>query len=196
MQEINKEILIYLNSLSHNSVIESLVTTFVDLPILFLPIFLLWLWIYYSYSKKDNVKWKLKLLYIFYSTIIAIIISLIIQQIIYVDRPETVIDWTWKLLLKHIPDASFPSDHASVSFAFLFWLFFSWFKKTWVVFAIFAILMNVSRVIAWVHWPFDVLAWFIVWIIWAIISFKVLKNIELVKWFNNFIINLLSKIKL
>jgi membrane-associated phospholipid phosphatase len=42
-----------------------------------------------------------------------------IQQVIHVDRPENYLSQAGKLLMNHIPDASFPSDHASVSFAFV-----------------------------------------------------------------------------
>jgi membrane-associated phospholipid phosphatase len=47
--------------------------------------------------------------------VLAVIINLIIQQFFFFERPETLIT----PILKHIPDASFPSDHTSVSFAFL-----------------------------------------------------------------------------
>jgi len=36
-----------------------------------------------------------------------------------VDRPEEHLKAGGKLLLDHLPDASFPSDHATVSIAFL-----------------------------------------------------------------------------
>jgi undecaprenyl-diphosphatase len=196
LQEINKELLIYINSFWNNYIIEKIVYIFVDAPIFFLPIFLLTTWIYYSISNKEEIKQKENLLFIFYWVIIAISASLIIQQLIHIDRPETVVEATWKLLLKHIPDASFPSDHATVSFAFLAWLYLWKYKKIFYIFLVFVLLMNLSRVVAWVHWPFDILAWFLVWIIWSIISFKILKNSKLVKKLNKYIIKILNIIKL
>jgi undecaprenyl-diphosphatase len=95
-----------------------------------------------------------------------------------------------------LPDASFPSDHATVSFAFFTGLFLANYKKLWFIFFPFIILMNLSRIIAWVHWPFDIIVWIMVWIIWAIISFKILKKIDTINNFNNFIIKIMKYIKL
>ena len=200
LQEINKQILLSLNSLTNLEFIEKTVYIFADAPIFFLPIFLVIAWIYYTYfhSKYISIieQKKEKLLFIFYSCIIWIIITLIIQQFIGLDRPESVIEKSWKLLLNHIPDASFPSDHATVSFAFLTALFLAWYRKIWFVFLVFAIIMNLSRIIAWVHWPFDIIAWLIIWIFSAIITFKILYKNKLVKKFNIWIIKKMSIFKI
>lgn len=190
---LNKEILIYLNSLWENIYIEKLVTIFVDWPIFFIPVFLFSTWLYYSIKKNGNKK---NLLFILYWILVWIIISLIIKKIIIVDRPETVINWTWKLLLKHIPDASFPSDHANVSFAFITGLFLANYKKVFWIFLPFVILMNLSRIIAWVHWPLDILVWIIIWITWAFISFKILSKYKFVNSINKYIIKTMLYIKL
>ena len=195
MQELNKELLIYLNSLLDNPIIEKITLIFSDLPIFFLPIFLGIAWLYYTYKEK-NINKKKDLLFIFYSCLIWIIINLVIKNIVHIDRPETVIEWVWKLLLDHIPDASFPSDHATVSTAFLISLFYWDYKKTGLIFMIAMIIMNLSRIILWVHWPLDVICWMFVWILSATISFKIIKN----KWFldslNDFLIKIFSYIKL
>lgn len=190
---LNKEILIYLNSLWDNIFIQNIINIFVDLPIFFIPAFLVVLWVYYSIKKINK---KEKLLFIFYSTLIAIFISLIIQQFIIVERPETVIYWVWTLLLKHIPDASFPSDHATVSFAFLTWLLLAEYKRVFYFFLPFAILMWISRIIAWVHWPLDIVVWSIVGISWAFISFKFLTRYKFVNKVNSFIIKIMWYAKL
>ncbi len=190
---INKELLIYINSLWENKIIEKIVLIFADSPIFFLPIFLIVYWIYYWIKNIDKQK---NLLFIFYSCVIWILIALIIQNLIHVERPETIIWWTWKLLLKHIPDASFPSDHATVSVAFLTWLFLAKYKKTFWTFLAFVIIMNISRIIAWVHWPFDILIWSIIWLISALISFKVLTKIKIIKTLNKQIIKLSKIFKL
>jgi len=221
-QEINKSLLIHLSSLWKYTFFENIVNIFVDFPIFFLPIFLVWAWMYYSYntkifnyyikftnlrsksdikSIKDQILTKIitkkqNLLLIFYWTILAISITLLVQQIIVIERPETVIEWVWKLLIKHLPDASFPSDHATVSVAFLTWLFLAWYKKTWYIFLPLVILMNLSRVIAWIHWPFDIIVWVIIWIISSFVSFKVFKKSKFVKKLNQFIIKILSYIRL
>lgn len=195
MQELNKELLIYLNSLLDFPIIENISLLFADIPIFFLPLFLVITWVYYTYKDK-NIKKKKDLLFLFYSCIIAIVINFIIQYFIHIDRPETVIEWVWKLLLDHIPNASFPSDHAAVSVAFLLGLFYARFTKTAIFFAIPVIIMNISRVILGVHWPLDILCGMLIWIISALISFKILKKINIVENLNNYLLKIASYIKL
>ncbi len=192
--EINKNLLNSLNNLANYKIIENLVFIFSDLPIFFIPLFLIFMWIRFSIKKEDEN--KNNLLYIFYSTVIAIIIAVIIQSIIKFDRPENYIKVTWKLILKHIPDASFPSDHATVSFAFLTSLFFSDYKKIWFIILPFFTIMVLSRIIAWIHWPFDVIVWIIIWILSSFLTFKFITKIKLVKKLNFFIIKYMKYIKL
>lgn len=202
MQEINRNILNYLTSFSNNNFLEKNIWIMADLPIFFIPIFLLWMWLYYSFTKtiENNIfnkdKKKEVLLFIFYSTIIALIISLIIQQFVNIERPENYINKTWKLLMKHLPDASFPSDHATVSFAFLSALFFANYKKIWLIFLPFVLIMNISRVIAWIHWPFDVIAGMLVWIFSSFIIFEYFKKIESIKKINKYILEVMKIFKL
>ena len=112
--EINHYISKTLNNFVINNNLEACIGKSSDIPIFFLPIFLIIAWFYWSYKIKNNEK-KYDLLNIFYSVVLAVIINLIIQHFFFFERPETLIT----PILKHIPDASFPSDHAAVSFAFL-----------------------------------------------------------------------------
>ena len=203
---INKDLLISLNSLTEYESIQTIVYCFSDIPIFFIPIFLIISWLYYSYNKKTifiseihltkNLLEKENLLYILYSVVIWIFVSLLIQQVIVVDRPEEALKWIWSLILNHIPDASFPSDHATVSVAFLSGLFFAGYKKTWLYFTPFVIIMLLSRVILWVHWPFDILAWAFVWYISSYITFKYLIKFNFINKINQFIIKIMTIIKL
>ncbi len=206
LQELNKELLLSLNSLMNYQIIQKIVVSFVDSPIFFLPIFLLTVWIYYSYRKNvvivsdlhliKNLLEKENLLYILYSIVIWILVSLTIQNFVHVSRPEEAIKWVWILLLNHIPDASFPSDHATVAVAFLTSLFYAWFKKTWLYFTPFVIIMLLSRVIVWVHWPLDIVVWSIVWFFSSYITFKYLINVKIINRLNRYIIKTIWYIKL
>ncbi len=203
MQEINKNLLQYLNWLWEIEFFRIFVQIFVDGPIFILPVFLLWYWIYYSFlerNKKDTfdlfLEKKQDLIFIFYWTVFALIISLIIQQFVNIDRPEQHIKAGAKLLLDHLPDASFPSDHASVGIAFITWLFFSWYKKWFWLLLLPFIFMIISRVIAWVHWPFDILAWSLIWTFGSYIAIFHFSKIKFVKKLNLEIIKLLNYIKL
>jgi undecaprenyl-diphosphatase len=75
-------------------------------------------------------------------------VTLTIQHFIHFKRPEDYLVGAGKLLINHVPDASFPSDHATVSFAFLSALLFANYKKIFWIFLPFVILMNISRIIA------------------------------------------------
>ncbi len=195
MIELNITLFQFFNNLSGNTFIAIFSPILADLPIFFLPLFLTSMWIYFTYKKSNNGN-KSTLLFIFYSTLLAIGISLIIQQFVDIDRPETAISWAGKLLLDHIPDASFPSDHASVSVAFLSALYLANYRKVFWTFLPWVILMNLSRIISGVHWPMDILAGTVVGIVWATISMKYLKRNKFASQLNLFIIHILSYIKL
>ena len=115
---------------------------------------------------------------------------------VHFERPETAISSSGKLLLEHIPDASFPSDHASVSVAFLSGLYFAGYKKVFWAFLPWVILMLLSRVIVGVHWPVDIIAGSIIGIISGYLVFNKVSKIKFVKNTNKRIIELLSYIKL
>ncbi|MDD3145408.1 MAG: phosphatase PAP2 family protein [Candidatus Gracilibacteria bacterium] len=195
MQEINEQILIYLNGLIDNKIVENIALFFADSPIFILPLFLFIGWLYYTYKIKDDEK-KKELLFIFYSSIVALIINLIIQKMFHFDRPETVLKGVGKLLLNHIPDASFPSDHAAVSISFLTALFLANYKKIAYILIIPFALMNISRVILGVHWPFDIVVGAIIGVIGAFISFKGLKKCDLILKLNNLILKIMNYIKM
>ena len=199
IMEINKQLLNYFNSFSDIELIWENIGILADSPIFFLPIFLVWAWSYYSFinkpSSEKNEK-KSNLIFIVYWVIFSILVSLLIQQFVHLDRPELHLINSWKLLMEHLPDASFPSDHATVSFAFLTWLFLANYKKIWLVFLPFVLIMNISRIIAWVHWPFDILAWSLVWIFTMVFMFKYWKKCKILININKFIIKIMNYIKL
>ncbi len=192
-KHINVYLLQTLNNLTKYDYIANIVYFMSDAPIFILPIFLLWYWIYFNYKK--DINWKNKLLFIFYSTIIAIIISLIIQQFVSIERPEKSLISAWKMILQHIPDASFPSDHASVSSAFLISLFFFDFKKIAKILTPFFIIMLLSRIAWGVHWPLDIFIWCLVWFLSSFIIYKS-RNLDIFTKINNFIMKLSSYFKL
>nr|MDD3720625.1 phosphatase PAP2 family protein [Candidatus Gracilibacteria bacterium] len=194
LQTFNEVGLTYLNSFSINNKIATIVGIFADAPIFFIPIFLIVTWVLLNYKKKGDKKEEI--LIIFYSTIIGIVFALIIQHLVHMDRPENYIKTTGKLLLKHIPDASFPSDHATVSFAFLTSLYFANYKKVFYAFLPFVCIMLLSRVIAGVHWPLDIVVGTIIGIFSSYITFKYLKKLEIIKKINKLILKIASFVKL
>jgi len=193
MIEINKSLSEYLNSFYQIEWLSPIISLFSDLPIFFLPIFLVWAWIFYAYKKNND--WKEKLLYIFYSVVLAVIISYIIKSIHFVERPMMSLENAWNMVLSKIPDASFPSDHAWVSISFLTAIYLFWYKKLALILLPFFILMNLSRVIWWIHWPIDIIVGMINWVISATIIYK-FRKLNIFKKINKFLIKIASFFKL
>jgi len=169
-----------LNSFVRENHLTKFIAPMADLPIFFVPVFLVSSWLYWTFKRQNQEK-KQDLIYIFFAMLVAILLNLFIQQIVHIKRPETFI----QPILDHIPDASFPSDHAAVSFAFLLSLYLFDYKKVFWIFFPFVILMNFSRIAGGVHWFWDVVAWFVIWwfsafIIWKFKNNSILKKIS---WF-------------
>ncbi len=188
---INKEISTYLNNFVINNSLQDFIWKMADLPIFFLPIFLLWAWFFYSFIKK-NIEKKKNLLYIFYSVVLAVLINIIIQNIFPTQRPDTFI----KPILDHVPDNSFPSDHASVSMAFVVWLFLAWYKRISWWFFVFVFLMLFSRIAWGLHWFFDIIVWAIIWIISSLLVFKYFYKTKYLQTLTDFIIRIMAYFKL
>jgi len=189
-EQINSSVAVYLNNFVLQNHLEKIIWFFSDAPIFFLPVFLLWAWLYWTFKVKDNSK-KENILFVFYSIVVAMILNAIIKIFVSIDRPESVI----KPILEHVPDKSFPSDHATVSFAFLFALYAAWYKKTFWIFMPFVIIMNFSRIAGGIHWFWDIIVWMILWLIAVIFIFKNTKNKIFVS-LNNFVLKIMNFIKL
>lgn len=109
---LNKQLFLILSQLGDIGIIRSSVPIFADAPIFLIPLFLVGFWLYYA--KQKDISGKERLLSMFYATVLAIVINIAIQKFVHIDRPTEFARSTGHFLLNHVPDASFPSDHASV----------------------------------------------------------------------------------
>ncbi len=191
MLEINTLIFEYFSNFRNISGIWILA----DFPIFFLPVFLVFMWLYYTFNSKDtDYRWEL--MHIFYACVVGILFSYIIKQFVDIQRPDIYVSQTQNLIMSTIPAKSFPSDHATVSFAFTTALLFTSFKRIWYIFFPFVIIMNISRIIVWVHWPLDIIAGACTWILASYIFFHFLRKGKLVKKLDLLIIQIMKTLRL
>lgn len=173
------ELIQYLNGVvSHSVVYYNIAAFFADVPVFAVPLFLLWLYIWRWIVKHEHSS-KFGALYILSAAIVTTLICLIIQHLVDKARPETALTSAWSLIMKHLPTRSFPSDHAAVSWTIAIAALIRWKKRTnrkiqawWRVLLACSVLMSRARVTVGVHWPTDILMWWIVWTIWALCIFR------------------------
>ena len=89
---------------------------FADYPIFLIPLFLIITYVYRGMFKRYGQA-KYGALLILLTAIIAIVINLVVQHFVDKVRPETALEVAGALVMKHLPTASFPSDHAAVAMA-------------------------------------------------------------------------------
>ncbi len=146
-------------------------------------------------TKMKNITIKNNLLFIFYADLISGWLNIFIQQFFYVERPATFLQSKWAFILSHIPDNSFPSDHAAIGTAFIVALALFGYKKTAYVLTPIFILMFLARIIGGVHYPFDILGWILVGIISAYFAWKI-RNMGFIQKLNQIIIQMMNRIYL
>lgn len=182
IENFNTTWLIFFNNFAQGENGLKVFAYIADLPIFFLPIFLIFTWIYYVIKNKNEQ--KKSLLFLVYSTFVALFINIVIQKLVHFDRPESALQNSGNLILEHIPDASFPSDHTAVSIAFVTALYLFGFRKIALVFLPFAFAMNISRIIVGVHWPLDVIVGTIIGFLSAIFVYKVVQHYKIIQNLN------------
>ena len=147
--------------------ISNVAPTFADIFVVLYPIFLVCVYLYAIIKKKSVLKQGC--IYIFFATLIAVLINIWIQTFFYKERPIVVlnqIEVEETLLHDILPTSSFPSDHAVVSMTFaiaalLWWLYSKrkFFTRSGVAFLVVSFVMTLCRVLTLVHWPSDIVAW-------------------------------------
>lgn len=187
----NQNTSLILSSLTENNIVKIVLPYFADLPIFTIPIFLVGYWIFATLQNNDSIKQKLLL--IFYAEIFAWIIATLIQQFVYVARPLSFLQNKWMFILSHIPDNSFPSDHATIGAAFLVALFLFGYRKIFYYLLPFFILMLIARIIGGIHYPLDILWGLAVGILSGYIVYTI-RDTVLCRKINQVIIKLMKKI--
>lgn len=153
------------------------------------PVFLLWL--YVMWWIKKNIYYKRASMFIFMWTFFSVCLNIFVQFFVDKVRPNIVLwlvdEKTETILHKFLPTSSFPSDHAAVSMWFAVATLFRWIKNKdrkfiwfWILFVIFSLIMCFARISIAVHWPTDIIWWFVVWIL----TITILSNRKIFKFFD------------
>lgn len=115
------------------------------------PVLMIVMWFWSVQSKKVVFK------SVFVSVVAWLGAAKLIAQIVDRPRPtQALLDA--KELLFHRPDSSFPSDHATMLFAFALSVRMYGFKKLGNILLVISGLIIISRVFVGVHFPLDVVA--------------------------------------
>jgi len=152
-----------------------------DIVVFGYPIFLvLWyLWDGWTNHTSNPEHKKNQALTIFMSVLCSVCLTMIVQLFATKQRPIRSItdtNYTESILHDFLPTASFPSDHAAVSFAFAFGCLVLGFQskhktlqRWWYRWFMGAIITSISRVAIHLHRPTDIIGWFVSALWWTIL---------------------------
>lgn len=106
-----------------------------------------------------------------------ILCNLILKNLVARVRPYDV-NTAIAILIKKPLDFSFPSGHTAASFAAMTALFLAKMKKAWITALVLAVLIALSRLYFYVHYPTDVLGGAVVGILSGIIGYAIVEKID------------------
>ena len=101
--------------------------------------------------------WK-EFFVVFVSSGLALLIATILKNLIHTERPFIALQNVQSLFTEN--NFAFPSGHTTFFFALAFSLFFRS-KKAGYWFMLFALLIGLTRIVAGVHFPIDILGGFV-----------------------------------
>jgi undecaprenyl-diphosphatase len=133
--------------------------------------------IFYLRGKRD------KALYAFYSAIFALTINLLITFFYFHPRPFMV--GLGRTLLKHSPETSFPSDHATLAFSIALYFLL---EKEWRIglfLFLFALFTGFARVYVGIHFPLDIICSMLISMLAAIMIYNYKNKFILLNRFLN-----------
>ena len=110
--------------------------------------------------------------------VLALLVNVLISHIWFRPRPFAVLtQGSFHQLIPHSNDASFPSDHASGSFAFAFGVYRRgpiWIRRSFLTLAV---LVAIARVYVGLHWPTDVMAGAVVGLFSSMLAWRFEKHV-------------------
>ena len=154
---INEVIFRFLNNFASQDKLFDAIIIFLTDSFGLLLIFGLLIFLFTHKHKEDNLR---NIFVILISAIIAWLISKAIKFFYFFPRPFETLD-NVNLLFEYGDGDSFPSGHATF-FSALATSFYFYHKYLAIIYIIGAILIGISRIVAGIHWPLDIVAGYII----------------------------------
>ncbi len=183
---MNTKLFLALNNLAgKNDILDIFfIITAEYLPYIFIG-YLIILWF-----RKDKI-YKNISLYSAYSVVLGLALNFLISLFYFHPRPFVI--HLGSTLIKHSPDASFPSDHTTFMLSIAFTLlYFKETKNIGTIFILLGLVGGLTRVISGIHFPADIIGSLFVAITSSFVIFSLKDKLEK---FNNLILDLFKKIK-
>jgi undecaprenyl-diphosphatase len=153
---MNENIFLFFYNLAHRNEFFDRIVVFITEPVGLIILGLIGLYMVSQY--KDDQKYNLKIiLLIFGPAVIAILVATVFKLFFHQLRPFAELPSVVPLIDEK--GYAFPSGHATF-FSALTISFFLFKPKIGAIFIFVALLIGISRVIAGVHYPFDILGGF------------------------------------
>ncbi|MDR3593217.1 undecaprenyl-diphosphatase [Clostridium sp.] len=172
---MNMELFRMINNLANKNTILDKVMIFFskDVPYIFMAVTAI---VFILGIMKNNSNSRKAVFSTFVITVINLILSFIIGNIYYVDRPF--VHNKVNLLVPHVTDASFPSDHATGTMSIALGLT-KYNKILSTILTILSLIVGFSRVYVGNHYPMDVIgAYIIVVVTNHIYNFKLRSKVD------------------
>lgn len=170
--EFDKQIFSWFNSLAGTSQVLDFILKIISVYTIYLvPILFLAFWFIYRNEKTQKFLLEICITSIISWQVIASVIGALINR----PRPSTFLGT--KEIFFHPPTYSFPSDHALFLAFLTSYLYLSGYRKMGNIALGVTILVSISRVVAGLHWPGDILAGWILGILLALMFFEFKKYI-------------------
>lgn len=149
MENLNQLLFMLINASYHPSPVVLAIAMFAAQWLIYaLPVLLVWMWTMGGRAERKAAV----------SATVAVGVALLVGQIITIawPHPRPFMIGLGHTLMAHQPEASFPSDHATVFFTLALGLLIAGMRKVGVTLLLAGALVGWSRVFLGVHFPFDI----------------------------------------
>ena len=187
---MNLELFRLINNLANkNRILDDIMIFFTNyIPYMFMSILV---FVFVLGVIKKNSEYQKSAINVFFLTVINLTLNFLIGSVFYVNRPF--VNNKVNLLMPHVQDASFPSDHAAGTMSIALGLG-KYSKQLGVILTILSFVVGFSRIYVGHHYPLDVLgAYIIVFITSNLYSYKVTGAVD--KLYDKIVHKILLQVK-